>query len=164
MMRPLVFACCFAVTSAANAQTRALSDSVMALNRAGLWEQAGQLAQRTLRSTNDATERCALLADGAYALAQLVRLDAAKSTLQTFDRDCASNPIAQQHAVDLRFIRSAIDLPPLPTTGIELTALDRFWTITDLLRRDVEPSAEQWRGLLTTVTYRMVLQQNPNFR
>jgi len=32
------------------AQSRPMSDSVMALNRAGKWEQAGQLAAASLRS------------------------------------------------------------------------------------------------------------------
>lgn len=163
-MRPLVVAACFAVTLSAQAQTSSLADSAVKLNRAGLWEQAGQLAQRGVQQTKDANERCALLASGSYALAQLTRLDAARATMRTFDRDCVTSAIARQYAADLTFIRSAIDLPALPTTGVELSALDQFWTIADLLRRDVEPTTEQWRAFLTTPTYRMVLQYNPNFR
>src|SRR5690349_7984842 len=97
MMRSLALAGIIAVGATANAQSP-LADSVMTLNRSGLWEQAGLLAQRGIQQTKNETERCALLAGGAYALAQLTRLETAKSTLRFFDRDCAKSPIVQQYA------------------------------------------------------------------
>ena len=162
-MRSLGFAGLLALAASARAQTP-LVDSVIKLNRAGLWEQAGPLAQQGFQQAKTVDERCALLVGGSYALAQLTRLDAARATLRTFDRECVESPVVRQQATDIAFVRSSIDLPALPTTGVELSALDQFWTVTDLLRADVEPTSGQWRALLTTPTYRMVLTQNPNFR
>src|SRR5690349_14233627 len=112
MLRSLGFAGLLALATSASAQST-LSDSVMKLNRAGLWDQAGPLAQRGIQQAKTVDERCALLLGGSYALTQLTRLDAARTTLRTFDRECVESPVARQQAKDIAFIRSSIDLPAL---------------------------------------------------
>ena len=43
----------------------------------------------------------------------------------------------------------------MPASGIDFSGVDQFWKIVDALSRDVEPSEEQWRALLTTPGYRL---------
>lgn len=45
--------------------------------------------------------------------------------------------------------------PPLPGTGVDFTAIDRFWAIADVLSNDRSPSEAQWRTLLETPGYRL---------
>lgn len=45
--------------------------------------------------------------------------------------------------------------PPLPTTGLDFTAVDHFWRVVDRLKTDVEPSDAQWQALLATPGYRL---------
>jgi len=45
--------------------------------------------------------------------------------------------------------------PPMPTTGLDFSAVDQFWRMVDVLTTDAEPSEEQWRTLLTTPGYRL---------
>jgi len=50
---------------------------------------------------------------------------------------------------------SAPPEPPLPTTGLDFTAIDEFWRVVDILKTDAEPSDAQWQVLLGTPGYRL---------
>jgi hypothetical protein len=39
---------------------------------------------------------------------------------------------------------------PLPTTGLDFTAIDQFWRVVDILKTDAEPTEAQWQALLAT--------------
>ena len=39
---------------------------------------------------------------------------------------------------------------PMPSTGIDFTAVDQFWRVVDVLQKDAEPSDAQWQALLNT--------------
>src|SRR5262249_27569410 len=60
---------------------------------------------------------------------------------------------------DLAAIRSDVSLPPLPTTGLDFSAVGEFWRVVDLLTKDVEPSEQQWRTMMATVGYRLSITQ-----
>jgi len=143
------------------AQSRPLSDSVMALNRAGKWELAGQLAAAGLRTTTDAEERCALFAGGLYASVRMNQFANGPGQLRAFDAMCASTKVVKQQAKDIEQIRRDLTLPPMPT-GIDWTAVDQFWMAVDTLSRDIEPSPAQWRALLTSPGYRIATISHPN--
>src|SRR4051794_31620039 len=44
---------------------------------------------------------------------------------------------------------------PMPSSGLDFSAIDAFWPVVDLLRKDVEPSDAQWKTLLDTPGYRL---------
>ena len=50
-------------------------------------------------------------------------------------------------------------LPPMPSTGFDVSAVSAFRTVADLLVRDQEPSEAQWRALLDTPGYRLVAKR-----
>jgi hypothetical protein len=50
---------------------------------------------------------------------------------------------------------ASLSEPPLPPTGLDFTAIDAFWPVVDLLRKDVEPSDAQWKALRATPGYRL---------
>ncbi|MEP6495475.1 MAG: DUF5700 domain-containing putative Zn-dependent protease [bacterium] len=54
--------------------------------------------------------------------------------------------------------------PPYPKTGIDFSGVDQFYKIADILAKDVEPSEAQWRALLATPGYRIVLIENDEMR
>ena len=56
---------------------------------------------------------------------------------------------------DAQTNQSAVDLPPLPTTGLDFTAIDEFWRVVDFLQKDQEPTDAQWQTLLRTPGYRL---------
>jgi hypothetical protein len=47
------------------------------------------------------------------------------------------------------------NLPPLPTTGIDLSAIDHFWRLVDTLDKGAVPSESQWQALLGSPGYRL---------
>jgi len=49
----------------------------------------------------------------------------------------------------------AATLPPLPSTGFDVSAVSAFRVVADLLVRDREPSDAQWRALLDSPGYRL---------
>ena len=147
--------------SAAMAQSRSTSDSVMALNRAGKWELAGQLALSGMRSAANLEERCALFVGGLYASARLNQLSDGPAKLKAFDNMCASTNVVRQSARDIEQIRRDLSLPPMPAGGIDWSAIDQFWMAVDTLSRDIEPSPAQWRALLVTPGYRIAIISHP---
>ena len=147
--------------SVAMAQTRPMSDSVMALNRAGKWEQAGQLASASLRSAPNVEERCALFIGGLYASARMLQFANGPGQLKSFDDMCANTMVAKQYARDIEQIRRDFDLPPMPSGGIDWSAVDQFWMAVDTLSRDIEPSPAQWHAMLTTPGYRIAMISHP---
>jgi hypothetical protein len=44
---------------------------------------------------------------------------------------------------------------PLPTTGLDATAIDQFWRVVDILVTDAEPTEAQWQTMLDTPGYRL---------
>jgi hypothetical protein len=44
---------------------------------------------------------------------------------------------------------------PMPSTGLDFTAVDQFWRIVDELKKDTEPSEAQWQAYLNTPGSRM---------
>ncbi|HVE33267.1 MAG TPA: DUF5700 domain-containing putative Zn-dependent protease [Gemmatimonadaceae bacterium] len=150
---------CAASTIAA--QTRPLSDSVMALNRAGKWEQAGQLADRAMRTAPNVEERCAVFVGGLYAAARLSLIVTGPRQLTVFDDMCANTTAVRQSARDLEEIRRIFTLPPMPTTGVDWSGVDQFWMAVDTLSRDIEPSPAQWRALLISPGYRIATISHP---
>jgi len=143
------------------AQSRPMSDSVMALNRAGKWEQAGQLAAASLRSAPNVEERCALFLGGLYASARMLQFTNGPRQLKAFDDMCANTAVAKQSARDIEQIRRDLNLPPMPSGGVDWSAIDQFWIAVDTLSRDIEPSAAQWHSLLTTPGYRIAMISHP---
>jgi hypothetical protein len=45
-----------------------------------------------------------------------------------------------------------------PATGIDFSGVDRFWTVADVIAHDGRPTPDQWRALLSTPAYRLVLR------
>ncbi len=143
------------------AQTRPLSDSVMALNRAGKWELAGQLALTGMRTAPNGEERCALFVGGLYASARMNQFSNGPRQLKTFDDMCAGTNVMTQQAREIEQIRRDLSLPPMPTTGVDWSAIDQFWMAVDTLSRDIEPSPAQWRALLISPGYRIAAISHP---
>ena len=154
-----LLAICAASTIAA--QTRPLSDSVMALNRAGKWELAGQLALTGMRTTTNGEERCALFIGGLYASARMNQLANGSRQLKAFDDMCANTMVIKQQAREIEQIRRDLSLAPMPTTGVDWSAIDQFWMAVDTLSRDIEPSPAQWRALLISPGYRIATISHP---
>jgi len=148
-------------TSSLVAQSRPLTDSVMALNRAGKWELAGQLADRAMRSATNVEERCAALVGGLYAAARLTQITSGPRQLKVFDDMCANTNVVKQSARDIDEIRRVFELPPMPT-GVDWSSIDQFWMAVDTLSRDIEPSPAQWRALLISPGYRIATISHPN--
>jgi hypothetical protein len=61
-------------------------------------------------------------------------------------------------------VQSGAALPPLPATGVDYSAIDQFYVVADILRRDEDPSDAQWQAFLATPGYRLLWQQNRNIR
>src|SRR5689334_1672956 len=101
------------VASVAAAQSRSLVDSVMVLNRAGQWEQAGKLAEAGMRTTSDLEERCALFVGGLYALARTSQVVNGPRALKSFDDMCGKTAAASRSARELEGIRRDLALPPM---------------------------------------------------
>jgi putative zinc-dependent peptidase DUF5700 len=40
--------------------------------------------------------------------------------------------------------------PPMPTTGLDFTAIDAFWPVVDVLQKGTDPTDAQWQALLRT--------------
>jgi hypothetical protein len=53
---------------------------------------------------------------------------------------------------------------PYPTSGVDFSGIDGFYTIADLLSRDTEPTEAQWSALLGTPGYRLVEIDNRGIR
>jgi hypothetical protein len=123
-----------------------------------LWEQAGRFAQSSYDSRLSQAERCGLIANGAYALVRLGRVETAATQVSTFDRDCSDVPGAAPFRSTIAELRPQTSLPRIPRTGLDFSAIDEFWRVADLLQRDQDPTTEQWRALLTTVGYRLSLR------
>jgi hypothetical protein len=147
--------------SAAVAQARPLSDSVMALNRAGRWEQAGQLAVASMRTASDVEERCALLVGGLYASSRMFQFTNGPRQLKTFDDMCGKTTTATRLAHEIEGLRRDLQLPPMPPTGVDWSAIDQFWMAVDTLSRGIEPSFAQWRALMITPGYRIAAISYP---
>jgi hypothetical protein len=150
----------FCAASPIAAQTRPLSDSIMALNRAGKWEQAGQLADRAIRTAPNVEERCAVFVGGLYAAARLSLISTGPRQLTVFDDMCANTTAARQSARDIEEIRRVFTLPPMPT-GVDWSGVDQFWMAVDTLSRDIEPTPAQWRALLISPGYRIATISHP---
>jgi hypothetical protein len=137
-----------------------LADSAMKLNRAGLWADAAEFAVKGVRETLSEDDRCGLIFSSIYALIREGQLDAGRDVIKTYDMQCLATAAAPKYADMLDMLRVEGALPPIPVTGIDLSGLDRFWTIVDTLSRDIEPSSHLWRTLLARPGYRLALRSN----
>jgi len=151
-----------ATAAAVNAQSRPLSDSVMALNRAGKWELAGPIAVRGMQSATSPDERCTLALAALYAAAKTMRYNEGTRELKPFEERCGGTAVAKTYPEEIAFIHRELTLPPMPTAGVDWSAVDQFWMAVDTLSRDIEPSPEQWRALLTSPGYRIATISHPN--
>ena len=145
-VRPIALIVVFATASIASApvalgQTPSIVDSVLALNRTGQWELAGQLAGKSLAAAKSPDEKCALLFNGLYAATRLGRFVSGPRSLKTFDDECATTATAKQYAAAIADLRRELELPEMPTTGVDWTAVDQFWLMVDTLTRGIHPSA-----------------------
>ncbi len=135
------------------------SDSVAKLNHTGLWEQATQIARAALTGPASPSistdERCLLRFGRVDAYTHMGALERATGELKTFDDQCTNSAAIHSHAAELKTIRAALELPPLPKTGLDFSGVDQFWKIADLLTRDREPTEAQWHTMFASVGYRL---------
>jgi len=137
-----------------------LADSAMKLNRAGLWADAAQFAVKGVRETMSEDDRCGLMFNSIYALMREGQLDAGRDVIKTYDMQCLTTATAPKYADLLDMLRVEGATPPIPVTGVDLSGLDRFWTIVDTLTGGIEPSSHLWRTLLARPGYRLALRSN----
>ena len=140
----------------ANAQSTPLADSATKLVRAGRWEDAGQFAILSWSAAKTLDDQCALLATGIDALARTGRLENAQDQLAKIDRGCG--PATSLPRARMDSLRPELSLPPLPTTGLDFSAIDAFWRVASILQRDAEPTAAAWHELFATTGYRLSMR------
>jgi len=143
----------------ASAQVMPLADSVHALNQAGLWNRASQLAQVSYDKSTSRDEQCVLLIYWADALVHTGRLETAGRQVEAFDRQCSATASAVRYAATVGGLRSQTNLNPLPVTGLDFSSVDQFWRIADILTKDVEPTDAEWRSLFSSVGYRLAMRR-----
>lgn len=158
-LQTLLIIAAAAITSSLAAQTTPLADSAMVLDRAGLWEAAGQLVQASWTKTSSPDDHCALQVAILYSLDHTGQLDAAARQFKTFDQQCATNAAAQRYAAELDSVRVDTNLPPIANTGLDFSAIDAFWSIADTLASDVEPSEAAWHAMFATTGYRLSMRE-----
>jgi hypothetical protein len=169
LVRPIALIMVLASASIASApaawgQTPSVLDSVLALNRVGKWDLAGQLAGKSLAAAKSPDEKCALLFNGLYAATRLGKDTTAPRSLKTFDDECAATATAKQYATAIADLRRELELPVMPTTGVDWSGVDEFWRMVDTLTRGIKPSPAQWRALLFTPGYRIAAISSPNIQ
>ncbi len=133
-------------------------DSAARLNAAGRWNDALRAA-RVRMPTASPDEQCSLRVDILISLERIGLLDGAASEFKTFDPQCAQNTAARRRATEIQRIRSEVTLPALPTTGLDFSGVDAFWRVADLLVKDVEPSDDDRRRMMSSVGYRLSIVQ-----
>ena len=153
-----------AFAPSARGQAPSIVDSVLALNRIGKWDLAGQLAGKSLAAAKSPDEKCALLFNGLYAATRLGKFVSGPRGLKTFDDECASTATARQYATAIADLRRELELPVMPTTGVDWSGVDQFWRMVDTLSRGIQPSPALWRALLVTPGYRIVAISAPNIQ
>jgi hypothetical protein len=147
-----------AAETVAQTPAKPAADSVAQLNRTGRWTDAAALASRSLSGrVLPLDEQCPLLFGLAYADARIARYDFGKEILDAFFEKCRTLPSAAQYLADAEKLRHDVDLPPLPRTGLDFSAVDEFWHVAGLLAADREPSEAEWRAMLSTIGYRLSL-------
>ena len=133
-------------------------DSAARLNAAGHFADALRAARARIGVASP-DEKCSLRIDIMISLERMGLLDGTASEIKTFDPQCAASPAARARAKEVKKIRSEVALPPLPTTGLDFSSVDAFWRVADLLGKDVEPSEDDWRRMMSTVGYRLSIGQ-----
>jgi hypothetical protein len=139
--------------------SRVIVDSVDRLNRTGQWQAALTLARSALDLPS--TEACQVEVGMLWALRQMGRYDGAAELLPTADAKCAgrdATSLGVKRREVLERVRRDVTppaLPPLPTTGLDQTAIDAFWQVVDTLLSDTEPSDSLWHSLFATPGYRL---------
>lgn len=147
----------------ATLQARLSTDSAKLLNRVGRWTDALTWARKQLPSAG-ADDKCALRADILSSFLAMGLLDAAAGELKGFDEACGSSVVAKQQSAEIARVRSAVSLPPLPTTGLDFSGVNEFWRMADMLLKDIEPSEDDWHRMASTVGYRLSLSEVPTTR
>jgi hypothetical protein len=149
------------VASAQMETVRSTIDSAAALNRAGNWDAVAPLTRPAMaRAIPD--ERCELLVQTLYAGAELWRVTEVAQLLRSFDAQCAHAPVVASQPEALTQIRRSVDMPPMPSAGVDWSAVDEFWMAVDTLTAGIEPSWAQWRGLVRSPGYRIAMLSHPD--
>jgi hypothetical protein len=153
-----------AAGATAAAQRASLVDSVMKLNRAGQWEQAVNFVQASTPRAVSVEERCGLRVGAAWAQARIGSYGSARENLKQIDGECANTAAVRQMAANVKSVREEVDLPPLPTTGLDFSAVDEFWRVAATLANDAEPSDAEWRAMFRAPGYRLSTMVVPTTR
>jgi hypothetical protein len=75
--------------------------------------------------------------------------------LKSYTSDCGDTQAAATYARDVDEIRADFDVPPLPKSGFDFTAWDRFVELGTILSREENPSAAQWSAFFHAPASRM---------
>jgi len=129
-------------------------DSVRRLSEAHRWMAAIALADRGIAASPRMESSCALMVELLDASAHTGNYEGTARGFEKFDARCASSPVARMRSADIARIRADITLPPLPKSGFDFSAVDRFFDLADVLSRDAEPTDAQWRAFFITPGYR----------
>lgn len=142
-----------AAAGALHAQTPAV-DSAARLNRAGLSIEAAQYARRAASQSAVPDEQCQLRVEMLTALDRLGAFSVIGSELAYADSTCGDNAEYRRRAPEVERIRKNAVLPPLPKSGFDFSAVDRFNELAEVLSADREPTDAQWRAYYETPGYR----------
>ena len=115
------------------AQSHAVSDSAMALNRAGRWAEAAVLARRYLDSARAGSpeETCRVRVMLAYAQLQLTQVDAARAALGAADSECEATNTRLEVASDFARLRQALGAQAASSDTSAGSPADGFWKVAD---------------------------------
>ena len=126
----------------------------------GLCHLSSAAAQRAM----SLEDRCARRIAALPAMIHAGAYDAVQSSLEQIDAECVSTAAYSSQAADIQAARGAATLSPLPTTGMDFSALDQFWPLADLLAKDTEPGDADWKRMMSTVGYRLSMLVVPTTR
>jgi len=119
----------------------------MQLNRTGHWDEAAELAQRLLAivPADSTVPRCELYFNLAYAQLRLGRVSDATTTMNAFDRACASLPPDHWVRVAAGQVRAELGPHARVTPAV---ADDGFWQTADPATVGVDADALERHGAL----------------
>jgi hypothetical protein len=152
-MRSLAILALAGALSVAHAQTSPV-DSAVKLNRAGQWLAAAQYARRAAGASTSPGERCQLRVEMLTGLDRLGAFSVIPSELATTDSTCAGNAAYASRKPDVDRIRANAVLPPLPKSGVDYSAVDRFNELATILSAGGTPTEGQWRAFYETPGFR----------
>ncbi len=138
------------MTGLATAQDTSPSARITQLNRAGLWEQAADAAQRYLHSEGATAgpARCEVLVSLTYARTRLGRVEEARASLATYDAECPD--LGRMHWLSRQVarLRGELDVPTAAVPVLE----DGFWRTADPAALGMDVAALERHRLLCQKT------------